>query len=112
MSELEKITLLRTMLPDADPSEADLKALLTISKGAILNRRYPQGYPENTEVPSKYEYLQLQACVQLFNKQGAEGQSSHGENGITRVYEPGDISYNLLKQVLPMAGSVVANEKP
>ena len=110
MNQSEKLSMLKSMLNE-DVSDKELEALLTITKGAILNRRYPQGYESDMEVPSKYEYLQLQACVQLFNKKGAEGQSSHGENGITRVYEPGDISYDLLKQVLPMCGSVMKNAK-
>jgi hypothetical protein len=51
-------------------------------------------------------------CVSLFNKQGAEGQTSHSENGITRQYEEGDIPHSQLKQIIPMAGSVTVHEKP
>lgn len=106
MTEQEKMEALREMLKPDTVSDSELTTLLTISKGAILNRRYPFGYGEHTEVPTKYEYVQLQACVQLYNKKGVEAQTSHSENGISRTYESGDISVILLSQIVPMAGSV------
>lgn len=111
MNQTEKIATLKIMLLPDSPMDDELIALLNVTKGAILNRRYPQGYDITQEVPCKYEHIQLQACVQLYNKKGAEGQSSHNENGIARVYEQGDIPISLLKQVLPMAGSVMLNEE-
>ena len=110
MNQTEKMERLKIMLKPDTVSDEELTALLEITKGAILNRRYPSGYSDKTEVPVKYEHIQLQACVQLFNKKGAEGQSAHSENGISRTYESGDISYSLLSQVLPMAGSVYHEE--
>ena len=110
MTQEEKITNLKTLLSPDTPTDEELVALLLITKGAILNKRYPFGYPTDTEVPMKYTYIQLQMCVALWNKKGVEGQTAHGENGISRTYEAGDIPQSLLKQILPMAGSVVHEE--
>jgi hypothetical protein len=110
MTEIEKIEQLKHLLSPDSPSDEELTALLLITKGAILNRRYPLGSYYGEEVPPKYEYLQLQMCVQLYNKKGVEGQTSHSENGITRNYEVGDIPQSLLKQIIPCAGSVYHEE--
>ena len=108
MTQDEKITQLKNLLSPDTPTDEELVALLLITQGAILNRRYPFG-TDIYEVPARYEYIQLQMCVALYNKKGAEGQTAHRENGISRTYEAGDIPQSLLKQILPMAGSV-ANE--
>ena len=106
MTQEEKLTQLKSLLHPDNPTDEELIALLHITKGAILNRRYPFG-TALTEVPVRYEYIQLQMCVALYNKKGAEGQTAHSENGISRTYETGDIPQSLLNQILPMAGSVV-----
>ena len=111
MEQLEKIVYLRNKLLPDNPTDEELTALLYITKGAILNARYPFGYKEDMEVPKRYEHIQLQACVILYNKAGAEGQTAHKENGIDRTYEVGDIPNSLLKRIVPMAGSVVENEE-
>ena len=112
MTQEEKIAQLKSMLGEEAPSNEELITLLLITKGAILNARYPLGEWQEEEVPTRYEHIQLLMCVALFNKKGAEGQTSHSENGITRQYETGDIPHSLLKQIIPMAGSVTVHEKP
>ena len=102
----EKINHLRVMLLPEEPSDEELSTLLFLTKGAILNARFPFGYTEEEEVPTKYEHIQLQACVVLYNKKGAEGQTAHNEQGVNRTYEVGDIPNSLLKRIVPVAGSV------
>ena len=109
MTQDEKMTFLKKQLTDNGivPTDEELSALLLITKGAILNARYPLGNNiDVAEVPQKYDYLQLQMCIQMYNKRGAEGQVSHSENGISRVWEEGDIPQSLLKLVVPYVGSV------
>ena len=111
MTQEQKLETLRAMLGLDTPADEELIALLLVTKGAILNARYPLGVMKEMEVPAKYEYIQLQACVSLYNKKGAEGQTAHNENGIARTYEVGDIPQSLLKQIVPMAGSVMLSEE-
>ena len=107
MTNAEKIARLKTLIsPDTADSEL-LEVLLGQAEGIVLNRRYPFGAPEDATVPTAYEHIQLQIALELFSKMGAEGQTAHGENGISRTYEAADISPSLLKRIIPICGSVM-----
>lgn len=83
--------------------EREIPLLLETAKSAINARRYPFGdVPE--ELEKRYENLQIRIAVELYNKQGAEGETSHSENGISRGYSAAWISEELLNEVTPKAG--------
>lgn len=107
MNREEKAVLVAEMLL---PDIADIDSLLPyidISGEIILNKRYPFGYPKGTEVPVRFENMQCQIAVLLWNQKGAEGQSAHSENGINRTWA--DITASpYLKYITPLVGSVVA----
>lgn len=51
----------------------------------------------------KYESLIIPLCVSAFAKSGAEGQTSHTENGIVRNYTSGgDYPKDMLKGIIPL----------
>ena len=102
MKQTEKLTLLKAMVGSSD-SEDVLLAYLDIAGGKIMNRAYPYG-TEETEVPARYEFLQCEIAAYLLNKRGAEGQTAHSENGISRTYESADVPESLLGAVTPMVG--------
>ena len=106
MTEAEKLTMLRVMVGQANEGEwvvSTLLSYLKIAGNKILNRAYP--YDDTvTEVPSRYGYLQCEIAAYLLNKRGAEGQLSHGENGISRTYESADVPESMLKEVIPRVG--------
>ena len=107
MTNEEKITRLAVLIsPDTADNEL-LMALLDQAEGIVLNKRYPFGVPDLAKVPPVYEHIQLQIAVELFSKMGAEGQTAHGENGISRSYEAADVSPSLLKRIVPVCGSVM-----
>ena len=107
MTNEEKISRLEVLIsPDTASSEL-LLSLLENAEGIVLNRRYPFGAPEGAVVPAIYEHIQLQIAVELFSKMGAEGQTAHGENGVSRTYESADVSPSLLKRIVPVCGSVM-----
>lgn len=107
MTNEEKIKRLAVLIsPDIVEDEL-LSLLVEQAEGVVLNRRYPFGVPENAEVPPAYEHIQLQIAVELFSKMGAEGQTAHGENGISRSYEAADVSPSLLKRIIPVCRSVM-----
>lgn len=107
MTSAEKLARLKVLIsPDTAEREL-LEALLEQAEGIVLNRRYPFGAPEGASVPTAYEHIQLQIALELFSKMGAEGQTAHGENGISRTYEAADISPSLLKRIIPICGSVI-----
>lgn len=42
----------------------------------------------------------------MLNKRGAEGQTSHTENGVTRQYESADVPSSMLKAITPYCGVI------
>ncbi len=53
-----------------------------------------------TEVEQKYEIIQFQIALRLWNIRGIEGETNHMENGITRQYSD-DVISDLMKRVIP-----------
>lgn len=98
----EKQAALKAMVGGSD-ADAVLSAYLLVAGKRILAKAYPFD-PSVTEVPAEYEYLQLEIAAYLMNKRGAEGQTSHSENGISRSYEDADIPSSMLRAVTPMCG--------
>lgn len=103
MTDSEKMVMVTTMTDEKD--NGILSVYLTLAKDTVLKRAYPFGdYPE--EFPEKYDVIQVKIASYLLNKRGAEGETSHNENGVSRSYEDGDIPPSLLREIIPMAGVV------
>jgi hypothetical protein len=80
-----------------------LKIYLSFAESAILERVYPFNAKEK-KVPEKYQNKQLEIALYLYNKRGAEGETAHSENGISRSYENAGIPDSMLKGIIPFAG--------
>ncbi len=99
MTALEKLKLKVSMSDDGLLSE-----YLSYAKEIILNRLYPFGIPETvTDVPTQYTNLQVEIAEYLFLKQGAEGETSHSENGVSRIYGSSYVPESMLSQITPYA---------
>ena len=86
-------------------NDSELEDILESAKAVILSRRFPFGeQPEDIE--PKYKDLQIRIAVEMFNKRGAEGETAHSENGISRSYASANVSEDLLKEITPKAGVV------
>ena len=59
---------------------------------------------KETALEPQYLDLQYRIAIDLYNKTGAEGETSHSENGVSRSYESSWISQQLLNEVTPMCG--------
>jgi hypothetical protein len=106
MTESEKLARMAVLI-SPDTASTDLMTyLLEQAEGIVLNKRYPFGVPEGATVPAAYESIQIRVAVELFAKMGAEGQTAHSENGVSRTYEAADVSPSLLKGIVPLVGSV------
>ena len=101
----KRIELATSILPDTDTDDV-LNAMLADAGALILNRMYPFGYAEDMTVPPRYERIQIQLAVELYTRRGAEGQTGHSENGISRSWAEESA---LLKKILPNCGSVSSN---
>lgn len=101
MTESEKLIMLQTLT--GETNEDILRTFLILSGSKILKRRFPYG-TKIKEVPEEYVDNQIEIAVYLYNKQGAEGQISHSENGISRSYESASVPESMLKGIVPYVG--------
>ena len=104
MTHDEKLTALKAMVGGSETDEV-LAAYLNLAGGKIIAKAYPYK-SEVTEVPAQYHYLQVEIAAYMLNKRGAEGQTSHTENGITRQYENADVPASMLKAITPYCGVI------
>lgn len=106
MDKTEKRSALAALLaPDTDTDEV-LDTMIALAEVEVMNRMYPFGYPSDLVVPARYEMLQIQLAAELYTKRGAEGQTSHSENGISRTWPEKSA---LLARIVPHVGSVNNN---
>ena len=104
MSEDEKIEMLSILLGDSE-EESVMSAYLKIAGQKILTRAYPYD-DSKTDVPDKYATDQCMIAAYLINKRGAEGQTTHTENGITRQYEAADVPESMFRHIVPHVGII------
>lgn len=90
MTDAEKIALVKQMSDEA--ADEVVSAYLFLAEQKICHRLFPTS---TTTLPDGYDALQIEAAVYLLNKRGAEGQTSHSENGISRSYESADLPDSL-----------------
>ena len=102
MTSYEKLERLEMLTGASAEDEALLSALLDEAGSAIILKAYPFR-TDVTEVPPVYDVLHISIAQYLYNKLGAEGQTAHSENGITRQYGSADIPSEMLSRVVPFA---------
>ena len=93
LSDLQRIT--------EEQDEEVLSEYLRWAEQVVLNRLYPFGYDEGTKLPARYYSVCERIAVYFYNKDGAEGEKVHLENGIHRHYETGDVPPTLLTEITP-----------
>ena len=101
MTQLERLKIRIT----ENATDGELEDILESAKAVILSRRFPFGdWPE--EIEPRYKDLQIRIAVEMFAKRGAEGETAHSENGISRSYASANVSEDLLKEITPKVGVV------
>ena len=111
MTDAQKVAKLKGSYEIADTaSDAVLLRCIEDAEGIVLNQMYPFGYEDGIAVPTRYERIQIRIASELFSRIGAEGESNHDENGVTRAYDTGFLSPSLLRQILPCASVVYKEE--
>lgn len=77
---------------------------LADAKDTVLITLYPfEGhYPEEAEVPARYEGLWCELAARMFSRRGGLGETQHIENGIHRNWDSSDDS-DLLRKIVPFA---------
>lgn len=104
MTQEEKLTTLKAMVGTSDSDEV-LSTYLNFAGSKIIAKAYPY-QNDVTEVPAQYSHLQVEIAAYMLNKRGAEGQTSHTENGVSRSYENGDVPSSMLQAITPYCGVI------
>jgi Phage QLRG family, putative DNA packaging. len=98
LTQLQKLKLWLDM-PDSDTDhDQKLQLMLDRAESVIKHRR---NWPEEEPMEPRWNELQIQIALFLWNKQGAEGETQHTENGVSRSYENSDIPASLLNDITP-----------
>lgn len=101
MTDAEKIALIEAT---SDATDYDvISAFLTKAKYAVLNRLYSawHEWPDDAEVPARYDLAQCELAIRYYNRQGGEGQTGHSENGISRTWDSADDA-DILRCITPI----------
>ena len=108
MTDAQKLETVKTLLDDGTgymPSDELLNTYISVSGNEILAWMYHLvgGVPEEvTNVPGRYEGIQIYAVVVGFTQSGAEGQGLSIENGVHRDFKYTDMLDYIHNNVLPI----------
>jgi hypothetical protein len=108
MTDSQKLTTVKTLIEDGSgymPSDETLNTYISIAGNEILAWMYHLvgGVPDDvTEVPSRYESVQIYAVIAGWTHAGAEGQSVSIENGVHRHFAYADMLDYIHNNVLPI----------
>lgn len=107
MTDAEKLATLKVLLEDGSgymPTDETLTEYITLARKEILAWMYHLvgGVPDTvTEVPAKYETIQIYSVIAGWTHAGAEGELHHHENGVIRVFKYEDMLDYIHNHILP-----------
>ena len=102
MTDTDKIVLVKAMSDETD--DAVISAFLSMAGDAVYHYADPYKTTDKETVLDEYGGVQARAAAYYLNKRGADGQTSHSENGISRGYETGDLPESLKREITPICG--------
>ena len=103
MTDVDKLNRLKKLLGEGDiPTDDELTEYLLIAEEEILNWLYIRtSVPEGAVFPSRYDNTQIMAVVAAVNIIGAEGETTHIENGTHRQFKYDDLLAYIRAHVQP-----------
>jgi len=99
LSQLQKLKIWLDVKDSDTSKDQKLQLILDRAESVIKHRR---NWPDDEPMEPRWNELQIQIALFLYNKQGAEGEKRHTENGVTRTYENADIPDSLLNDITPI----------
>lgn len=103
MSDEQKIEYVKSIIDDTAIADNLITVYLDMAKSNILSRMYPFVIPEEADMPSRYDFIQVQLAARYIARRGGEGELSHSENGISRSYKSvndEDLLMEVMQQVV------------
>ena len=104
MTGSEKTNLVRAIVEN-DPLATDalIAVYLNLARYAMIERLYPYDTTKvDSDVPSRYDTMQCELAARYFLRRGGQGETSHEENGVNRVYASADDD-DILQRLTPFA---------
>lgn len=101
MAELTQLQTLKIWLDISDSDttkDAKLQMFLDVAESKIKERR---GNLSDEPMETRWNLKQIEIATYLYNKQGAEGETEHTENGTKRVYENASVPQSMLEDITP-----------
>ena len=96
---MDLIATTLALIGDSTIDSSIITVYLSLASKRILQRLYPFDSTQTT-LPSEYEYMQCELASRMYLRRGAEGETSHSENGISRSY--GTVNdEDILSQIVP-----------
>lgn len=107
MTDAEKAARVKLYLGITDNSQdALINAYVEDAGKEILGWRYSYATNIPAAVPVEYETTQIQAVLAGYGIRGAEGQTSHNENGISREFKYDDMVAYIRSHVITIARTI------
>lgn len=101
MTREQKIEVINTMT-DKLYDENMIVVYMDSAEAIIMQKAYPFGNAPAV-MPMQYDRTHIDVAVYLLNKRGAEGETTHTENGVSRTYESSDVPQSMLRGIIPRA---------
>lgn len=100
LSQLQKLKIWLDVKDSDTSKDQKLQLILDRAESVIKHRR---NWPDDEPMEPRWNELQIQIALFLYNKQGAEGETEHKENGVDRKYESASIPESMLADISPVA---------
>lgn len=77
-------------------------AYLPAARDAILAARNPFSADPSAETwEARYDRLQCEVAAAMYDRRGAEGETAHSENGVSRTWGSAGVPRHLMQRVVP-----------
>lgn len=110
MTDAEKIVLVKAMSDETD--DVVISAFLSMAEDEAYEAVDPFHTCEKADIIAECsDYALIKLAAYHISKIGWDFQTSHSENGVSRVYESGDIPDSILRMLPPRrAASLVKKD--
>lgn len=104
MTDEEMVATVSSLVGD-ERLAASAAAYLSLAKSAVIGRLRPYDDEASWEdVPEKHHARTCEIAAYLLSKRGAEGETSHSENGVSRTYASAQIPEEMFDGIVPHVG--------
>ena len=102
MTDAEKLSMIKTLMKLDESEDEQISVYLSAAGRELLAWRYSYAKEVPSIVPAEYEMTQVHAVIAGYSISGAENQTAHSENGISRSFKYEDMIAYIRSHVIPI----------